>query len=256
MNKYLLVFLIPLLSIIVGCNCKVDSKSVISDQKAISELIEKYPELAEDTIGNYKLSRTVIVGKSKIGIKLYTGNQKYFVGHNIIVLNNELGEVYAIPLFSTDVRKYWSFENEPKSFKSKEYNSLFEIEFVSAINQLKLNDTLGTGYWLMHEILHSLLNYEQVTEFDGEKLQSWGNNFITSDHHEDENECETRNKSNCEQVLKSIVKRERAFIYDASFDRRNIRIFQFEYPYFHHRKIKKLNMKVYRLGCDVQLMRL
>lgn len=250
MSKYLLFFIISLHSIIVSCNKKVDS-----NQNVVSELIRKYPELGKDTIENYRLIRTVIIGNRKIGIKLYSAKLKYLESHQIIVLNNDVGETYAIPLFSNNVRKYWNFENESKNFKNNSYNSLFELEFMIAINHLKLNDTHGTGYSIMYEMIHSLLHFQQLTENDNGKLECWKDHIISSDSNSDtESEFVSRNKTNCNQILKGIVKDENVFHYNAHFDIANNRVFQFEFPTPFNKKINQLNIKIYRLGREIPLI--
>lgn len=247
MGKHFLFFILPLIALIIGCNKEADA-----DQKAISELIKKYPELGKDTIGSYELIRTILTGNGKAVIKFYTGKSNK---HQLIILQNDSGKSYAIPLFSNDVRKYWSFENEPRTFKNKEYNSLFELEFVSAINELQLNDTLATGYNIIYEILNSALPCQQLTEFDSEKLESWGNMLLPSDSNSDgDSVCESRNKKNREQILKGMVKSLFIFQHNAYFDPQNNRVFQFKFPENNKLKINKLDIKIYRIGCDFQLI--
>ncbi len=247
MSKHFLIFILPLIAFIIGCNKKDNS-----DQNAISELIKKYPELGKDTIGNFQLIRTVLTGNGKVGIKFYAGKLEK---HDLIVLQNESGKSYAIPLFSNDVRKYWSFENEPETFKNKEYNSLFELEFVSAINELGLNDGLATGYNVIYEILHSVLHCQELTELDGEKLDNLGSMFYASDSNSDgDAACESRNKKNREQILQGMVKGRLIFQHNACFDTQNHRVFQFKFPKNNKLRIKKLDIKIYRIGCEFQMI--
>lgn len=251
MTRNLIIF-ISIASLLVSCcngNQNVDRNT---DNAIITQLIIKYPELAKDTIGEYKLIRTVINEKKKVGIKLFSTNHVNNTPNCIIVISNPKGENYAIPFFSNNFRKYWNFENEAKTFDDKVYNSLFEKEFILAINQLKLNDTLGTGRAVIYEIFHSLLHFQQITEYDKEYLEDLGRHLVSSESNNDEEiESERRNELNSKQILYDITKTENVLNYNALFDRKNYRVFQMDFPKRQKEKIDKLNIKVYRFGKEV-----
>lgn len=157
-----------------------------------------------------------------------------------------------MPFFSNNFRKYWNFENEAKTFDDKIYNSLFEKEFILAINQLKLNDSAGTGRTIIVEIFHSLLHFQQITEYDKEYLEDLGRYLVSSEsHNEQEMESYRRNELNSKQILYEITKTENVLNYNALFDRRNYRIFQMNFPKKKKEKIDKLKIKVYRFGQEV-----
>ncbi len=246
-----LILLFSLFSILISCK---NEKNTISDKEVVSELIQRFPELAQDTIGKYELKRTVIISDKKVGIKLYSCKNEYRMPHNIILINNAKGEKYAIPFFSNNARKYWNFENEAKTYKSTTYNSLFEKEFIIAINRLNLNDTLGTGRNVLYEIFHSLLHFHQVTEYDKEYLDDLGRHLVSSGSHNDnETESERRNELNSTQIINDITKTEYILNYNALLDRINHRVFQLDFPINPKSKIFKLSIKVYRFGQEVQL---
>lgn len=252
MTRNLILFIL-IISLLVSCNNGNKNVESNSDKEIITQLINRYPELAKDTIGNYKLIRTVIIGEKEVGLKLFSSDHEYNSPSSIIVINNSKGENYAIPLFCNNNRKYWNFENELKTFKDKVYNSLFEKEFILGINQLKLNDTLGTGHSVIFEIFHSLLHFRQVSKHDREFLQDLGGIMINSDSHSDDNlESEKRNELNSYQVLQGMIKGEFEFHYNSFFDSRNYRVFQMEFPKLSNEKIRKLNIKIYRFGQEVQ----
>lgn len=223
-----------------------------TDKKLITQLISKNQELAQDTIDEYKLIRSVIVGNKKVGVKLFSTKHEHNTPNSIIVISNSKGENYAIPFFSNNFKKYWNFENEKKTFDDKVYNSLFEKEFIEAINQLKLNDTLGTGRTVLYEIFHSLLHFQQITEHDEEYLEDLGRHFVSSDSNNDqEMESKRRNELNSEQILNDITKTEYVLNYNALLDQRNSRVFQIDFPKRAKEKIFKLNIKIYRFGQEV-----
>ncbi len=256
MTRNLILF-ISLISLLVSCKNSNKDFSKNSDKELITQLISKYPELAKDTIGDYKLIRTVIIGEKNVGVKLFSTDHEYNTPNNIIIINNSAGEKYAIPLFSNNIRKYWNFENEIKTFDDKVYNSLFEKEFILAINRLKLNDTLGTGRAVIYEIFHSLLHFQQVTEHDYDYLEELGRNLVSSNSHNDEDiESEHRNSLNIKQVLNGITISEYVHHYNALFDMNNYRVFQMEFPKKRNKKIQKLNIKIYRLGEEVIPLRM
>lgn len=244
-----LILIFSFFSILISCK---NEKKTITDKEVVSDLIQRYPELAQDTIGKYELKRTIIVSDKKVGIKLYSSDNEYHTPHTIILINNAKGEKYAIPFFSNNARKYWNFENEAKTYKSTTYNSLFEKEFIVAINRLKLNDTLGTGGDVLYEIFHSLLHFHQVTEFDKDYLDDLGRHLINSSAHNDhEIESERRNELNSKQIINDITKTEYILNYNALLDQINYRVFQIDFPKSRHKKIQKLNIKIYRFGQEV-----
>lgn len=248
-----LILLISLISLFVSCNNDNKDFYKNSDKALINQLIGKYPGLAKDTIGDYKLKRTVIIGEKNVGVKLFSTDHDDNTPNNIIVINNSAGEKYAIPLFSNNFRKYWNFENETKTFDDNVYNSLFEKEFILAINRLKLNDKLGTGRAVINEIFHSLLNFQQVSEHDYDYLEELGSNLVRSNSHNDDDiESEYRNSLNIKEVLKGITISENVHHYNALLDMNNYRVFQIEFPKKRNMKIQKLNIKIYRLGEEVK----
>lgn len=247
-----LILLFSIFSLLVGCNNGIDNIVKNSDKELLTQLINKYPELSKDTIGNYHVIRTVLIGEKKVGLKLFSNKHDYNTPNSIIIINNSKGENYAIPLFSNNLRKYWNFENEVKTFKNNYYKSLFEKEFILAINLLNLNDTLGTGRIVLFEIFHSLLHFQHVTEYDKEYLHDLRRHLVNSDLHNDEEiESERRNDLNCKQVLKDNTKTEFGHHYNSLLDLNNYRVFQIEFPKRSNEKILKLNIKIYRFGQEV-----
>jgi hypothetical protein len=115
MTKKLVLF-ITLFLLTVSCKSSKKKKIANSENEIITQLIHKYPSLAEDTIGNYQLIRTVTIGKKDISLKLFSIKNDRNTSNEIIVINNSKGIKYAIPLFSNNFRKYWNFENETKTF--------------------------------------------------------------------------------------------------------------------------------------------
>lgn len=251
MNRNLVLFIL-ISCLLFSCSNGKQGIDRNTDKELIIQLISKYPELAKDTIGEYKLIRTIIIGEQNVGLKLFSTNHENNTPNCIIVINNPNSEDYAIPFFSNNFRKYWNFENEAKTFDDKVYNSLFEKEFILAINQLKLNDTLGTGRTVVYEIFHSLLHFQQVTEYDKEYLEYLGRHLVNSDSYNDQEiESERRNELNSKQILNDISKTEYVLNYNALFDRKNYRVFQMDFPNRSKEKIHKLNIKVYRFGQEV-----
>lgn len=249
-KKIILCFTI--ISLLASCKYFNNASIKDSDTEQITQIIDKYPELGQDTIGNYKLIRTIIIGEKKIGVKLYTCRHLYNTPNNIIIINNSAGQKYAIPLFSNNFRKFWSFENEEKTFKDKVYNSLFEKEYIQALNKLNLNDTLGTGYTILSEIFISLFHFQVVTEHDDESLKELSSNLVTSYFNNDKDfESELRNKLNYNQVLSAITKNEYIRNYNSLLDKKNYRIFQVDFPTKTNKKIQKLKIKIYRFGHEV-----
>jgi hypothetical protein len=247
------LFFLLLITVLIGCG---ESSRKNATQAAIVALTYTYPELSKN-LKDYELVRSVGVDKRSFELKLFTCKTNSNETHSIVVLSNANGETHAIPLFSNNKRKYWNFENEPRTFNEPKYNSLFEKEFMRGINQLKINDSLGTGYAVLFEIFQSALHFEKVNELDEEYLKKIGYNFISSNAHADNYlDCEKRNKINCEQLFDAMFKDEYVIHYNAYLDSKNQRVFQFEYPKSTKRKIKQLHLKIYRFGCESQLLSL
>lgn len=241
MRIYLLISIV-LLSI---SSCQVEN---ISDKQIILNLASKYKELGDSVISNFKLTRTVKIKDDSIGIKLFE-NEKNRTGNKIFIVNNYKNEKYAIPYFNNFHRKYFNYENEKPTYIDKNFNSLFEKEFINAINTLNLNDSLGEGYDIIFEIFHSLLHFQIITRYDRENSEFSEKTLMPCNFRDNDEEFERRILKNKEDLFQGIsIGSFHIGENNLSYDRHNHRVFKI--PAFRSKKSKidKLNIMIYRFG--------
>ena len=246
MTKFFILFLVAI-PVFTSCVFKD-----LTRKNVVTALIDKYPLLSNEGKTTYQLNKTLTLNDKGIQIQLFLPkNVDYYEYFNqIIVLKNSIQEEYAIPIFSNNFRKYWNFENEPKSYHDKQFNSLFEKEFISAINKLNLNDSKRTSTTIFLTILNNLLGAETITEYDGEKLDETIREMNSYElPAESDEDCLKRSQQNFKQILKGMKKAEYSISYNAHLDKTNYRIYQFDYDLYNHSKLEKLNMLVYRQDC-------
>ncbi len=249
MNIQFLLSILLLFSI-YGCSDTIEK--VNPDKEAINKLFEKYPEFKKHNFEDYELYRTVITGEKKISIKLFLHKKEEIQENQIIVIQNENGKSFALPFFCNDLRNYWNFENEKKTYLNKSYNSVFEKELLLALKLLKLNDADGTGLNVILEIFHSLLHFQVLTEFDAAYIESLGFQLENSGMYSDsDEETQKRIELNSKQILEEIDLGNGNRCYNAFLDTKNNRVFQFDFMSLRKVKIKKFNIKVYRFGQSV-----
>lgn len=247
------IFLLQLLMLITFSSCKPRTAEP-SIEKAISDLTNKFPQLPRgksNQLDYYKLVRTVIYGKNKFQLQLYSTPDSIEEQQQIIILINSKGDYYAIPLFSNKYRDYWNFEFEKPLEGVKRTNTTFEKEFTKAINVLNLNDTINTGVKVLGETLISLLNCQYIRETDGPIFESLELTFYSDEPKEDWDSCTARLLKNFTAIKKSIHPSKYYYNYNAYLDTRNYRIYQIVNQGENRGKRLKPEIKTYRQNCNV-----
>ena len=224
---------------------------------AISDLTNKFPQLPRgksNQLDFYKLVRTVIYGKNKFQLQLYSTPDSIEDKQQIINLINSKGDYYAIPLFSNKYRDYWNFEFEKPIEGVKRTNTTFEKEFTKAINVLNLNDTIGTGAKVLDETLISLLNCQSIRETDEPIFQSLDFTSNSDEPTEDSDSCIARLHKNFTAIKKGIHPSEYYYNYNAYLDTRNYRIYQIVNQGKNRGKRLKPEIKTYRQNCNAAML--
>jgi len=251
MNKHSRIYLLSifLLTILLGCRLETNKPDI---ERAISDLTDKFTQLPKGKAKQsdfYRLIRTVTIGEKNIQLQLRSSPENLKDPQQIIIIINPKGQYYAIPFFSNTYRDYWNFQFDKPIPNIKKTNTTFEKEFITAINTLNLNDTLGTGRQIFYEILISLINCEIVSE--NESLQFAGlfpkeNNDLPAENWDS---CFDRFHKNFEAIKKGMHPSENFYYYNAYYDKHNERIYQINHPN-QWRGIKfNPQIKVYRQDC-------
>lgn len=246
------IFLLQLLILITFFSCKPRTAEP-SIEKAISDLTNKFPQLPRgksNQLDFYKLVRTVIYGKNKFQLQLYSTPDSIEEQQQIIILINSKGDYYAIPLFSNKYRDYWNFEFEKPLEGVKRTNTTFEKEFTKAINVLNLNDTIGTGARVLDETLISLLHCQSIRETDEPIFKSLDFTSNSDEPTEDSDSCIARLHKNFTAIKEGIHPSKYYYNYNAYLDMRNRRIYQIVNQGKNRGKRLKPEIKTYRQNCN------
>ena len=200
-------------------------------EKAVSELTDKYPQLRKGKSKQteyYRLKRTITYGENEFHIQLRSEPDSLNDPQQILVFINSKNECCAIPFFSNTYRDYWEFKYEKTIPKIKRTNTTFTKEFISALNSLNLNDTLGTQRKVIGELFYSLLQCTNITETDSTKiLLGCSNENSDLENEIFEKKTNERFRRNYNEISKDWNKYENFKIYNSCYDENNYRIYKF-----------------------------
>ena len=195
-------------------------------------------------LDNFKLVRTVKNAEQNFELQLRSTQNDGNTSQQVIVLTNKSKQSYILPFPSNTYRDYWNFQFE--NTKKEASKITFETEFKTAINTLQLNDTLGTAWLVMDEMLFSLLHCVNITESDSSKLfaMQWVNHPTLPD--ENLEEAHARLHKNYKMMQKDWHPHEFMTYYNAYYDEAHSRVYQFQPK--EERRYKKLDfsIKTYR----------
>ena len=121
-----------------GCQSK-ENKS--SSEKAIADLIKKYPQLSAGQNNNtikYTLERTVVENAESFKMELFSLNDSLYYNKQIIVVTNKKHETYAIPMFAVDQSHYWNMDSTEKGYLRDSIPTTFEKELKTCNEKLNI----------------------------------------------------------------------------------------------------------------------
>lgn len=245
LNKILISIFV--FAIFICCKRENNEPNV---EKAIIDLTNNFPQFRIGKLKRteyYKLIRSVTYGENAFMLQLRSEPDTLNDPQKILVLINSSNECYAIPFFSNTYRDYWDFKHEETLPNVRKVKTTFNEEFSSALNRLKLNDTLGTGNKVISELLFSLLNCTQITEKDSsEVLKGYVNRNLDLEDEIFDIKAEKRFRKNYEELSKDWHKYECCPNYNSYYDTKNYRIYQIINQEDFYNKPLKLDIKCYR----------
>lgn len=244
-----------LLSIIIISSCRQRNNQTYIDE-ALSSTISKFPQLPEGQSSFYRLVRSVTLGDNGIELQLRSTPDTLEDPQKLIVVINKAKQLYIIPLFSNTYHDYWDFKFDSVLNSVKPTNTTFEKELKACLTQLNLYDTLGTAGNVINEMLVSLLQCQQVTDTDSLNLHSVAltNNYTLP--YEDSDSCYKRLQDNWHEMKMAFHPNDYIINYNAYWDKRNSRVYQFDFTNFSRKKKLEFTIKNYRLDCVYQILNL
>ena len=254
MTRHLLLTSV-LLSIIIFSGCRQNDNQINID-KALSNATSKFPQLPKGQSDFYRLVRSITIGDNGIELQLRSTPDTLDDPQKVIIVINKAKQLYVIPLFSNTYHDYWNFQFDSVLSTVKPTNTNFEKELKSCLTQLKLYDTLGTAGKVINEMLVSLLQCQQVTETDSLNLHSVAltNNYTLP--YEDSDSFYKRLQENWQEMKKAFHPKDYIINYNAYWDKRNNRVYQFDFKDFSRKQKIEFIIKTYRLDCVYQMLNL
>ena len=251
----LLLLTIILLSIITFSSCRQKDNQIDIDN-ALSNTTSKFPQLPKGQSDFYKLIRSVTIGDNGVELQLRSTPDTLDDPQKIIIVINKAKQFYLIPLFSNTYHDYWDFQFDSLLSSVKPTNTTFEKELKACLTQLNLYDTIGTAGKVINEMLISLLQCQQVTDTDSLNLHSVAltNNYTLS--YEDSDSCYKRLQENWQEMKKAFHPKDYIINYNAYWDKRNNRVYQFDFKNFSRKQKIEFTIKTYRLDCVYQMLNL
>lgn len=254
MTRLLLLTVISV-SIIIFSRCgQKDNQPNV--EKILSSTISKFPQLPKGHSSFYRLVRSVTIGDNGIELQLRSTPDTLDDPQKIIIVINKAKQLYAIPFFSNTYHDYWNFQFDSVLSSVKPTHTTFEKELKNCLTELNLYDTLGTAGKVINEILFSLLQCQQVTDTDSLNLHSVAltNNYTLP--YEDSDSCYKRLQANWLEIKKAFHPKDYIINYNAYWDKRNNRVYQFDFKNFSRKQKIEFTIKNYRLDCVYQMLNL
>jgi hypothetical protein len=242
-----------ILFLVLACTFLISCKQINNEpnvEKAISDLMNNFPQfkkIKSKQTEYYKLEKSIIYGENEFSLQLRSEPDSLNDPQKILVLINSKNECYAIPFFSNTYRDYWGFKYEKTIPNIKKTKTNFNDEFISALNSLKLNDTLGTGNKVIYEMMFSLLNCTRITEKDSIKVfTGYSNENRNLEDELFDIQTKKRFRRNYEELSKDWHKYECCPEYNSFYDTENFRIYQIINTEGFYNKPLKLKINCYR----------
>lgn len=244
-----------LLSIIIISSCRQRTNQANIDE-ALSNTISKFAQLPEGQSSFYRLVRSVTLGDNGIELQLRSTPDTLDDPQKLMVVINSAKQLYIIPLFSNTYHDFWDFQFDSVLSSVKPTNTTFEKELKACLTQLNLYDTLGTAGKVINEMLVSLLQCQQVTDTDSLNLHSVAltNNYTLP--YEDSDSCYKRLQDNWREMKMAFHPKDYIINYNAYWDKRNNRVYQFDFTNFSRKEKLEFAIKNYRLDCVYQMLNL
>ena len=255
MTRLLLLTVISL-SIIIFSRCGQKNSQPNNVEKILSSTISKFPQLPKGNSSFYRLVRSVTIGDNGIELQLLSTPDTLDDPQKVIIVINKAKQLYAIPLFSNSYHDYWNFQFDSVFSSVKPTHTTFEKELKNCLTELNLYDTLGTAGKVINEMLFSLLQCQQVTDTDSLNLHSVAltNNYTLP--YEDSDSCYKRLQDNWLEMKKAFHPKDYIINYNAYWDKKNNRVYQFDYKNFSRKQKIEFTIKNYRLDCIYQMLNL
>jgi hypothetical protein len=257
MTRLLQLTLISISAIIfTRCEQKNNQADI---ENSLSKAVSKFPQLPkgqQKQSDYYRLVRSVTIGDNGIELQLRSTPDSLDDPQKIIVVINQLKAIYAIPFFSNTYHDYWGFQFDSVLKSVKPTNTTFEKELKSCLTQLNLYDTLGTAGKVINEMFFSLLQCQQVTDTDSLNLHAAAltNNYSLA--YEDSDSCYKRLQQNWEEMKRAFHPKDYILNYNAYWDKRNNRVYQFDFKNFSRKQKIEFSIKTYRTDCIYQMLTL
>jgi hypothetical protein len=241
-----------LLLIALSFSCK-QLKQKPDIEKAITDLTNKFPQLPRGKAKQedfYRPIRSVTIGDKNIMLKLYSSPDSLDGAQKIILIINEESDIYAIPLFSNLYRDYWRFEFDTIISLVKPTKTTFQNELTNSLEKLALNDTLGTGGIVINELLLSLLQCEKINKGDSAFINIPSLvNYSNLNVEEDNDSCSIRIQKNWQAITKDFHQEDYIPNNNAFWDKKNKRIYKFNFVEFYPRRKTDFTINIYRQDC-------
>lgn len=242
--------------VLTSCGLKGNAPSI---EKTLINTVYKYPQLpkgGDEQSVFYRLVRSVTIGHGDIELQLRSTPDTLDDPQEIIIVINKAKQLYAIPLFSNTYHDYWNFQFDSLLSSVKLTNTTFEKELKACFTQLNLYDSLGTAEEVINEMLISLLQCQQVADTDSLNLHiiTLTNNYILP--YEDTDSCHKRVQQNWREIKKTFHQQDYVNKYYACWDKRNSRVYQFEFKRLSRETKLEFSVKNYRLDCTYRMVNL
>jgi hypothetical protein len=244
MRQTIILFLLLLL-----ISCNQDNKMI--GRKAINNLSKAYECTGFiQNIDMYQYSMS-LVNKDNLEIQLWNRDIDYNNQNIIVFIYHEKG--YAIPVFPNVYEKYWNFQLENIQDDTSNINTTFQHEYFLMLKKLEIIDSVRIAAATLTNVFKNVLNSRLLQPSDSstiiDKISFSGYNLGETD-----SICTARKSEILKMVYNRIYKSEGIHEYNAYWDEKNDRIYQVDFDSLRLCKEFNPSLKVYRLGCNINIL--
>ena len=231
-------------------NCSQDSIEL--GEQAIQNIPACYKQTGYlEDIDRYKIAKSITT--VNLTIQEWIKKDKSNIQRVIAFIYNSRG--YAIPILPNSYKRFWDFGYDNNQKDTSRIGRTFEEEFLLMLKKLNLTDSTELATRIFLNISQDIFGARIIHLSDSTDIRK-----TTLFRNSSMNETIEEYNSRKSRILKAIYSRSQkskyCFHHNAFWDEKNGRIFQVDFDVIRKNKQFKPDLKIYRLDCELPMIKL
>lgn len=231
-------------------NCSQDNIEL--GKQAIQNVPACYKQTGYlEDIDRYKIAKSITTGN--LTIQEWIKKDKSNIQRVIAFIYNSRG--YAIPILPNSYKRFWDFGYDNNQNDTSKIGRTFEGEFLLMLKELRLTDSTELATQSLIDVFQGIFGTRTIHLSDSTDIRNEVL-FRNSSINESTNEYDLRKSRILKAVYSKSQKSKYSFHCNAFWDEKNGRIFQVNFESIRKNKQFKPDLKVYRLDCELPMIKL